>query len=1038
MRCNPPTSWCRITAICLGGCVSLFAEGVDPDFKPELVDVEFTSREVRPGDPFAMTIKFRNAGHKPARADYWVLVHLEAPEKNCRDIVIHADHPPAEPTSLWQPGQIVVDGPRTLVAPTGEPEQEYFVHVGIYDYGRTGERLLDTYEGGKVRITRDAPPVDEIAPEPLPPEEVDRRRRALASRIPPAARASLATSAWRFDVDRTSGAWALIDKSTGVTWTSDPVRPRFGEVLLRGPDRSVLWRIDRFDAVHESPDRLRLIAQPRIDGQPTGVTLNFTVKPVVDPEGLELAYDSQSTGPWQVSRVRLLHHALSVTEEDDGAVYVPHRLGIELPAGKGLPGGDQWRTYDGLSMAMCGAVKQGSALLVNWNDVDTRLTVNTTWPDLEFVPGRRARAVSLEIDAPKGACTLHPLGRGGYVEIAQAYRPLAKAKGWLKTWADKRKRFPTVDRMFGASNFKPFVFSRVVPGSRFSGNGKERTHLGFTFDEVAACAEHWRHDLEIDRAYVVLAGWINGGYDVRHPDVLPAAPECGGNEGLAEAAARIKACGYLLGMHDNYQDMYEGAPSWDQSWLNKDSRGVAKKGGNWNGGQAWQVCAIKQVELAARTKTNLPEIARLFSPTIFFIDTVFAWPLVTCEDPAHPMTRLDDLQWKTGLCLLAKQHFGLFGSEEGREWSVPCADYLEGIFGHQTDSPPGTVVPLFPLVYSDCAQIMTHQGNRIGPGDEKKVADHVLFAEMPLPRFGNHLYWTEPKTPNARIVPLTPVVNDLGDRKFEITYRWRAEAPLSDDYSVFVHFTQKRSDRAEDIAYQNDHAPSLPTSRWKPGTVVDDGPYLVDVPEAADGPAEIRLGMLHDGSRITLSKAPHQGLRYHVGTVAVTGRRVEFRASPPTLSTELWSRGDGGWGEDLGPVDRVIKNTWEVLSPLNRITAETPLATHEFLSDDRLLQRTQFGDVSITVAYEKPARIGDDSVPPYGFIVRSPRFIAFLATRFGGIDYSSPTLFTVRSLDDRPIAESAKVRIYHGFGDPRLRLFGRELEVAREETVSLR
>ena len=44
------------------------------------------------------------------------------------------------------------------------------------------------------------------------------------------------------------------------------------------------------------------------------------------------------------------------------------------------------------------------------------------------------------------------------------------------------------------------------------------------------------------------------------------------------------------------------------------------------------------------------------------------------------MTRADDLRWKTRLCLLAKQHFGLFGSEEGREWAVPCSDYLEGLF----------------------------------------------------------------------------------------------------------------------------------------------------------------------------------------------------------------------------------------------------------------------------------------------------------------------------------------------------------------------
>jgi hypothetical protein len=683
-------------------------------------------------------------------------------------------------------------------------------------------------------------------------------------------------------------------------------------------------------------------------------------------------------------------------------------------------------------MAMCGLVKQGSALLVNWEHVDTRLVVDTRWPDLPLVPGRRTRDVSLEVDGPRGACTLHPLGRGGYVEIAHAYRGLAQAKGWLQTWAQKRNRWPSVDRIFGAADFKPFVFSRVVSSSRFS-QGRETTHLGFTFDEAAACAEHWRKDLEIDRAFVVLAGWINGGYDVRHPDVLPAAPECGGNEGLAETAKRIKACGYLFGLHDNYQDLYEDAPSWDEKWLNKDAQGVGKKGGNWNGGQAWQVCAIEQVELASRPTTNLPKIAELFGPTIYFIDTVFAWPLVTCEDPQHPMTRQDDLHWKSQLCLLAKRYFGLFGSEEGREWAVPCADYLEGIFGHQTDSPPGSVIPLFPLVYSDCVQIMTHQGNRIGPGDEKKVADHILFAEMFLPRFGSHRYWTEPEGSRADIAPLSPIVKDLGNRKFQITYRWIAKQTPADDYTIFVHFTNPSSGNREGIVMQNDHAPKVPTSQWQPGGVVEDGPYTIEVPESIAGRAEIRLGMLDNGQRIALGDLAQEGLRYHVGTVVVGPQSISLEPVEISEPTELWSRGDGGWGEHLCRTDRVIKNVWEVLSPLNRITAEMPLASHEFLTPDRLLQRTRFGDVTITVAYDKPARIGDDAVPAYGFIIQSPTYVAFCATRYQGIEYSSPTLFTAQSPDGRPLQESRQVRIYHGFGDSRIRLFGRDFTVPREE-----
>ena len=87
-----------------GWCVLLFlavalraaALGGDASFKPELVGVELASREVRPGDPFALTLKFRNAGTKPAPADYWLFVHFETAE-DCRNIAIHADHAPAEP-----------------------------------------------------------------------------------------------------------------------------------------------------------------------------------------------------------------------------------------------------------------------------------------------------------------------------------------------------------------------------------------------------------------------------------------------------------------------------------------------------------------------------------------------------------------------------------------------------------------------------------------------------------------------------------------------------------------------------------------------------------------------------------------------------------------------------------------------------------------------------------------------------------------------------------------------------------------------------
>ena len=1005
-------------------------------FQPELVDAEFTSRNVRPGDPVAITLKFRNRGGRLAPTDYRVFLHFESP-KGCENLRLNADHEPTEPTTSWPPGQIVIDGPQTVFLPKDLPEGEYHIHAGLFDHGGAAGRVLDTFAAGTIQVNAQAPAAADAAPNRLPPSVVAQRRIHLASRISPDDRVTLDHDTWQFDMASHSGAWSLLDKSTRVLWTSSPALPRFGRIVLTNGQQTCVYRIDRFDRVQAEKNSLKMVASPKFEGQPTGVDVTFTAEPDTNSGGLRLSYESTTSADWKVKQVRLLEDAFPVTAEEDGCLYVPYRLGIELNAAEAFPGNRSWTTYNNLSMAMCGAVNQGSALLIDWDQVDTRLTVHSTWHDLPMMPGRQAETMSLDIDAPSGSCTILPLGSGGYVEIAQAYRQFAEAKGWRTTWAQKREHFSSVDRIFGAADFKPFVFSRVLPSSRFNTSGKARTHLGFTFDEAAQCAEHWRNNLEIDRAYVVLAGWIEGGYDVRHPDPLPAAPECGGNEGLIDAAQRIRDCGYLFGLHDNYQDMYEDAASWGHQWLNKNAKGESKKGGNWNGGQAWQVCAIKQVELAARPETNLPKIAQLFGPTIYFIDTVFAWPLVTCEDPQHPMTRLDDLVWKSKLCMLAKKYFGLFGSEEGREWAVPCSDYLEGIFGHQTDSEPGKVIPLFPLVYSDCVQIMTHQGNRIGSGDEKKVADHILFAEMFLPKFGTHLYWKADQEPTAPIVPLEPKVEPLGDREFAVTYRWKTLEKIADDLSCFVHFTNPKHGKQEDIAFQNDHMPTLPTSKWPVGEVVEDGPHTITIPDAFEGVAQIELGLSRKGQRLALSQCRGVRSRYPVGAVIVSGNQIEVQpVSRPEFVT-LWNRGDDGWGQDLCETDRVIKNAWEVLSPLNTITAESPLDSHEFLTPDRLVQRTRFGDVTITVAY-RPAEFDGHAVPAYGFVIESPTYIAFCATRYGNLDYDTPTLFTARSLDGRPITESAQVRIYHGFGDSRIQLGKKQFTVEREAVVSAR
>ena len=617
--------------------------------------------------------------------------------------------------------------------------------------------------------------------------------------------------------------------------------------------------------------------------------------------------------------VRLLDRAFWTTGSAGGTAVVPHRLGLLIEAGSGAPEVRQFCHYtvhkEGYSMAFCGMTQGASALLVTWDDLHARLEIahlpaahrsaERHAAGEPHIPAGALIAPSLVFRGERGSFSVHVLGQGDYVAIAKAYREIAKARGLVVPWSEKRKRSPGVEVLKGAADFKPFVLRRTLPGAYRNPTDREIVDVAYTAEEAAALAEHWHRDLGIDRALVVLAGWIRRGYDNQHPDILPAAPEIGGDEGVARAAERIKACGYLFGLHDNYQDMYRDAPSWDENCLIHLRDGAPMKGGVWLGGQAYHMTGQAGLELARRPQ-NLPEVKRRFSPTAYFIDTTLASPLFESWAPT-PQTKDEDLATRRALLDFARELFGVVGSEEGVEWGVPYADYFEGIMSHKFKSPvDAPVVPLFPIVFGDCVQLLPHQADVLRPHHAKWVLDSILYAALPLYHFGRHLYHLE-------------------------------EAPAE-----------------------------------TPG------------PESA------------------------------------------------------FARADGGWAEGLHPTDRFIKNTYEVLSHLNRAVSDSPMTDHKRLAPDGSLQMSRFGDFRVIVNYGPEAREVEGALlPAYGFLVDGPTFVAFHALRRAGVDYPGGALFTVRSLDGAPIERSRRVRIYHGFGPTCINVAGRVLDVARETVVSI-
>lgn len=700
---------------------------------------------------------------------------------------------------------------------------------------------------------------------------------------------SLENQRLRLEVRASDASARLLDKSTGVVWTINAP-----EILLK--------------------NKRTLTAKPNGGLSRTGEALRYTSEPGVvfelrlsaDPPAVRYSYETTA----EVEEVRLLNKSLALGPGNENYLAVPFRLGILVPVEGDKPYSRRFQPYqsrEGYSMAMFGAVQKGSALLATWDNPYTDIIVDYT-----AAPEPRLSA-SLALRESARAIQLQPLGKGGYVEIAKAYRSVARQRGFLKTLAEKMQENPAVEKFFGAADFKPFAFARRLPGTRSNNTGKEILEINFTFSECADLAEHFKNDLGIDRALLVVAGWIRRGYDNQHPDILPAAPEAGGNAGLIACSRRVKALGYLFGLHDNYQDMYKDAPSFNEDYILRNPDGSLRLGGIWNGGQCWIICSRKSLELASRPQ-NLPGVMKLFAPAVYFPDTIFAVAPRECYDKHHPMTRVEDIEYRLKLTDYIRQTVGLLGSEEGMEWGVSHADYFEGIMSHKTrfpypwsSRPPVTtdiIIPLFEIVFGDAIPLYTHQGDRAMPNNAQHILGHILYAEMPLYYFGKHHYWTDP------------------------------------------------------------------AQEFKP-------------------PAGTESGMVFA-----------QGGRFNL-------------------------------------IDQFIKNTYEVLSPLGRVTATLPMTGHRFLTADRTVETTRFGeDVEITVNYGPKDYTANNAVlPQYGFLVESPKLIAYYARTYRGRTFKDPPLIVIRSMDDRPLAASAKVRIYRGFGDKTVDWKGRMVEVEMETTL---
>lgn len=380
------------------------------------------------------------------------------------------------------------------------------------------------------------------------------------------------------------------------------------------------------------------------------------------------------------------------------------------------------------------------------------------------------------------------LEKGGYVAMCKRYRAYAKENGTLKTFAEKAKDRPLVDRLLGAANIWCWEKDKVGMAKKLKEAGIDRFlwSSGGSPEQVAALAQ-------MDG---VLVGRYDLYRDINHPE-------------------QLKKLGRTWGTN---MDAWPDGVAWNSADSNdwRKAWGIQAKDGTWT------YCACMCDTVSAKfCRRNVSRELREKPYNARFVDvtTAAAWDI--CFNPAHPMTRSDSRACRMDLLRLLGDDFGLVvGSETGHDAAVPFCDYFEGMLslchyrvpdsGRKmteiwTNVPPRVAkfqvgaayrLPLWELVYHDCLCAHWYWGdynNKLPSLWDKRDLFNVLYGTMGMYMF-NAKQWEADKDRFVRSFRVTsPVARKTGysemlDHRILSPDRLVQRTTFSDGTVVTVNF----------------------------------------------------------------------------------------------------------------------------------------------------------------------------------------------------------------------------------------------------------
>lgn len=318
----------------------------------------------------------------------------------------------------------------------------------------------------------------------------------------------------------------------------------------------------------------------------------------------------------------------------------------------------------------------------------------------------------------------------GYVGMAKAYKADTKSSGRYVTLKEKIAKNPEYEKLLGAPDLKIYCYTNRKDNPYYRAwsepvlNGYEKVNTEFLqVIEIANDLE----DMDVEKCLVLLGGWNRMGYDRELVDVWPPAEEAGGVNMLQKAAEAVKSKGYLFALHDNYDDYYPDAPTYDEKYILRNFDGSLHKGGIWDGGPCYITCPSVRESLLNR---NLEKITQSIPLNAYYLDVITNTSHYECYDERHPITRKEDLEYRLKVLENLASRGLVVGGERGTDWALPVVGFCEGLSGggagyHRgVGYRVGLTIPLFYLVYRECVVGYWQHGTPHGREDH---TNHVLL-----------------------------------------------------------------------------------------------------------------------------------------------------------------------------------------------------------------------------------------------------------------------------------------------------------------------